>query len=631
VVFTEDYVTIKYNSNGDTLWTQRYNGTGNASDVPFAIAIDNSGNIYVTGYSTGSGSNSDYLTIKYNPNGIQQWIQRYNGAGAGQDVAYSITADDSGNVYITGVSDTASTGGSGNCVTIKYNTNGVQQWIKMYSGAGNLRDLGNDITLDNSGNIYVTGYTTLSANDINYLTIKYNSNGAMQWVKTYNGTGNDRDIALNIEHDNNGNVYITGLSRSSNSFYSEDFVTIKYDSSGTEKWTKRYNSPNNYGDEPQDMAVDVAGNVYVTGYGFNGGTYSLATVKYSASGNEEWVKNYAGVAYAYGMTLDNSGNIYITGALNLNSDCFLIKYDPQGLQQFVQVYDGLYTNVGLFVKTNNLGDVFVAGNTSEIHASNSNSDFMLIKYSPVPVFQAQFKRNNIGKAILDNLSTYDTIFVNYTMPAGFSVMDVNIKLDTVLHTNDSDLEIYLIHNGITDTVIYLTGGTGDNFINTVLNDSSSNPINSGTAPFSGSFRPIRPLSQFNNSDVNGAWILKIHDRQTGNTGTIKAWSLVFTIQNNTIGLQNISNEIPSGYTLLQNYPNPFNPVTKISFAIPKASYVKLIVYDMLGREIETLVNENLNAGTYNADWSASAYPSGVYFYKLESESFVLTRKMILIK
>jgi hypothetical protein len=201
----------------------------------------------------------------------------------------------------------------------------------------------------------------------------------------------------------------------------------------------------------------------------------------------------------------------------------------------------------------------------------------------------------------------------------------------VLHTNDSDLEIYLIHNGITDTVIYLTGGTGDNFINTVLNDSSSNPINSGTAPFSGSFRPIRPLSQFNNSDVNGAWILKIHDRQTGNTGTIKAWSLVFTIQNNTIGLQNISNEIPSGYTLLQNYPNPFNPVTKISFAIPKASYVKLIVYDMLGREIETLVNENLNAGTYNADWSASAYPSGVYFYKLESESFVLTRKMILIK
>jgi len=86
---------------------------------------------------------------------------------------------------------------------------------------------------------------------------------------------------------------------------------------------------------------------------------------------------------------------------------------------------------------------------------------------------------------------------------------------------------------------------------------------------------------------------------------------------------------------LQNYPNPFNPSTNINFAIPKSSYVKLTIFDILGREVATIVNEKLNAGTYNTNWSAeggaSKYSSGVYFYKLEAVDFIETKKMILIK
>ncbi len=93
----------------------------------------------------------------------------------------------------------------------------------------------------------------------------------------------------------------------------------------------------------------------------------------------------------------------------------------------------------------------------------------------------------------------------------------------------------------------------------------------------------------------------------------------------------ISSEIPDKFSLSQNYPNPFNPATNIKFDIPKSSFVKLIICDMLGREAAILVNEQLNAGTYQVDWDASAFTSGIYFYKLQTESFTETKRMALVK
>ncbi|NOS84891.1 MAG: T9SS type A sorting domain-containing protein [Ignavibacteria bacterium] len=103
------------------------------------------------------------------------------------------------------------------------------------------------------------------------------------------------------------------------------------------------------------------------------------------------------------------------------------------------------------------------------------------------------------------------------------------------------------------------------------------------------------------------------------------------------GITYMNNEIPDIYDLSQNYPNPFNPQTKIKFELPSLSRskssipVKLIIYDLLGREVATLVNEELKPGTYEADWDASNYSSGVYFYKIISEGFVETKKMVLMK
>jgi hypothetical protein len=98
-----------------------------------------------------------------------------------------------------------------------------------------------------------------------------------------------------------------------------------------------------------------------------------------------------------------------------------------------------------------------------------------------------------------------------------------------------------------------------------------------------------------------------------------------------VGINEISGNIPETFSLSQNYPNPFNPVTNIKFDIPKSGMVRITIFDLLGREVTTLVNEQMQPGSYNVDWDASNYPSGVYFFKLETENFTESKKMILIK
>mgnify|MGYP002626210793 FL=1 len=98
-----------------------------------------------------------------------------------------------------------------------------------------------------------------------------------------------------------------------------------------------------------------------------------------------------------------------------------------------------------------------------------------------------------------------------------------------------------------------------------------------------------------------------------------------------VNISTISNQVPDGFLLQQNYPNPFNPSTKIKFAIPNSSFVKLAVYDMLGREAAVLVNENLNAGSYEYTFDGADLSSGMYFYTLRSGEFTQTKKMNLIK
>src|ERR1044072_5481101 len=114
-------------------------------------------------------------------------------------------------------------------------------------------------------------------------------------------------------------------------------------------------------------------------------------------------------------------------------------------------------------------------------------------------------------------------------------------------------------------------------------------------------------------------------------GTTQSY-IILPLQNFVIGIHNISSVVPDNFKLYQNYPNPFNPSTKIKFEVPAGNHsVLLKVFDVTGREVATLVNENLKPGTYEADFDGSKFASGIYFYKLVSGDFVQVKKMVLVK
>jgi hypothetical protein len=223
-----DFYTVKYNAGGNLVWSVRYGRDKYIENTATAISVDGSGNVYVTGVSSGSDTSLDYATIKYNSNGVEQWVQRYNGPGNSDDRATAMSVDDAGNVCVTGRSYGSDT--YYDYATIKYNSNGVEQWIQRYNGPWlDGYEEATSISLDGSGNVYVTGRSYGLFTDYDYVTIKYNSNGVEQWVQRYNGPGNHDDLAKSISVDSSGNVYVTG--RSCGSIYVSIwsiYTTIKY-------------------------------------------------------------------------------------------------------------------------------------------------------------------------------------------------------------------------------------------------------------------------------------------------------------------------------------------------------------------------------------------------------------------
>jgi uncharacterized delta-60 repeat protein len=379
-----DYVTVKYNPNGILLWSVRYNGPGNSDDRAVAIAVDNNGNVYVTGESKGSGSNLDYATIKYDTNGNQLWIARYNGPANCEDIAHGIALDGSGNIYVTGESKGNNTGYD--YATVKYNANGNQVWVKRYNGPVSYQDTANAIAVDVNGNVYVTGESKGSGSCLDFATVKYDTNGNELWVKRSDNPSNYHDSAYAIAVDGSGNVYVTGKSKISTYHY--DYTTVKYDTNGNEKWTKRYNGPGNGDDAAYAIAVDGVGNVYVagesTGSGWTGADY--ATIKYDANGNVVWIARYNGPGNrddsAYAIALDGTGNVYVTGkseGYGTDEDYATIKYNAAGNQVWVVRYNGPVNedDSANAMAVDDRGYVYVTGKSE---GSGRNDDYLTIKY-----------------------------------------------------------------------------------------------------------------------------------------------------------------------------------------------------------------------------------------------------------
>jgi uncharacterized delta-60 repeat protein len=378
-----DIVTIKYNSSGNVQWLQKYNGPGDSTDYANDITVDASGNVYIAGSSYGIGSKSDFVTIKYNSSGVQQWAQRYNGPANDGDDAYSLAVDASGNVYVTGSSFGSAS--SYDYYTIKYNSAGVQQWAQRYNGTGNSFDSPSSLEIDNSGNTYIAGYSTGVGTSYDFLTIKYNSSGVQQWEQRYNGTGNTVDNVFALKVDGTGNVYITGFTGGSGT--GNDYATIKYNSAGVQQWLQTYNGSGNGNDIARSLAVDDSGNVYISGYTMGSASgEDITTIKYNSTGVQQWLQTYNGTVNgddeANALILDGSGNILVTGfstGSGTGHDYATLKYNSAGSPVWLQTYNGPTNNTdeARSVGIDGSGFVYVAGGSR----SATGNDYAIIKYA----------------------------------------------------------------------------------------------------------------------------------------------------------------------------------------------------------------------------------------------------------
>ena len=414
----------KLNSGGTWQWA---NGGGSTStDYVYDIAVDKSNNAYISGYVRGGSifgtytathkGSSDVFVAKIDSNGLWGWVS--TGGGRSSDYGYTVDVDGSGNVYVGGRFYTTSSstsfatfgtiksqtqGSSSDMFVGKLNSSGAWQWVTPGNSAGTGYNYG--LALDSSGNVYAAGYfysdakfgsTTMSnkgSADI-YLA-QLNSSGKFSKAKSFSGLGVTSDYTTAITQDSSGNTYITGYfsgnlaigtttltSKSS----SNDLYVAKVSPTGSWLWAA--SAGGNSTEQGEGIAVDSAGNVYITGYAYNEaafGTYTFSSqgsadifvAKLNSSGAWQWVKGGGSKSYdiARSIAVDGSGNIYVTGACystgkfgsktftsNGSQDVFVAKMDNKGVWQWVtNGGSSSSTDEGMDIALDTKGNVYVSG------------------------------------------------------------------------------------------------------------------------------------------------------------------------------------------------------------------------------------------------------------------------------
>ncbi len=223
----------------------------------------------------------------------------------------------------------------------------------------------------------------------------------------------------------------------------------------------------------------------------------------------------------------------------------------------------------------------------------------------------------------------DSIFI----PDNVSINDINIHL-ALNHGNMSELEIKIVSPSGTEFILMNSIGLlgTSTSIATVFDDQADSSL--ADDKFIHISPRIKPQSGINSvfqgQSSAGVWRLKIRDMSGVSGGMLSSWGI--QINNSpVIGIQNVSAEVPERFSLGQNYPNPFNPMTNVKIQMPKSGFVSLKVFDITGKEVAVLVNQELNAGVYNVDFDASNLSSGTYFYRMETAGFKDVKKMVVVK
>jgi len=398
------------------LSSQRFGGP--STDRGYSVVADAAGNVYVTGYFAGSvdfgggalvsvGNSADIFVAKFNAAGVHQWSLGFGDFST--DLGQDIAVDASGNVYVTGRFVGSVNFGGGALVSAggmdiflaKFNASGVHQWSQRYGSNDPSAEEGLSLALDAAGNVYVTGYfagtvnfgggNLVSAGTYDMFLAKYNSSGVHQWSKRFGNT--QGDVGYSVAIDASGSVLVTGYFSQTVDFGggnlvsagSFDVFVAKFSSSGSYQWTKQFGGTGP--DEGVEVAVDVSGNVLATGVFFgtvnmgggnlvSAGNEEIFLVKYNASGVHQWSQRFGSTDsdVGFGVVTDGVGSVFVTGffrgTVNFgggalvsagNEDIYLAKYDAGGAHLWSKAFGSSNGEIGHAVAMDPLGNVLFTG------------------------------------------------------------------------------------------------------------------------------------------------------------------------------------------------------------------------------------------------------------------------------
>lgn len=310
-----DFFTMKIGPDGQTVWQKREQSAQFAVEYGMHLTFDNTGNIIVSGLKW-NGSDMDIRVIKYDTSGSKLWDTTFDNGKQGLDVPNGMTTDANGNIYITGI---AWSGNSIDYLTIKYDSNGTEQWHHTENPAGGENwNEATAVAVDATGNVLVTGYSPNAEGWLNYHTIKYNANGSKLWEQTYNYASTDAEnpaevtnsTARAITTDNDGNIYVTGTFDT----FLNRIGTIKYNSEGQQEWIKTYRSEN---EGTNGWKIGLKNNTLYVAGSHSGGFSDDGTVllSYANDGELNWTKETSDLIDINNasLTFDSDGHI-ITSA-----------------------------------------------------------------------------------------------------------------------------------------------------------------------------------------------------------------------------------------------------------------------------------------------------------------------------